>query len=159
MLPPEIASSFYHAMSNRDAATMNRCYATDATFSDPIFPNLASDQVQAMWSMLMAGAKDFTVQHRIEHADARTVNVHWLATYTFSQTGRHVVNEVVTEMKFKDGKIIQQRDHFNFHRWARQALGLPGLLFGWTSWFQNALQNKSREKLEKFQKIQAAAHN
>jgi ketosteroid isomerase-like protein len=156
MLPKDAASSFYQAMNNRDSVSMNALYAPNATFSDPVFPQLTGNEVQTMWSMLMRGAQNFTVQHEIRHADDSTVHVKWIATYTFSQTGRRVVNLVETVMTFTNGKIVKQNDHFNFYLWARQALGLPGLLFGWTSWFQRAVQNKTRAKIEKF-KLSATA--
>lgn len=149
MLPRDAAGIFYQAMNNRDSVTMNALYAPSATFSDPVFPQLAGNEVQTMWSMLMRGAQNFTVQHEILYADESTVGVKWIATYTFSQTGRRVVNEVETHMTFANGKIVTQNDRFNFYLWARQALGLPGLLFGWTSWFQRALQSKTRAKIEK----------
>ncbi len=50
----------------------------------------------------------------------------------FSQTGRPVVNDVQATFRFQDGLIAEHHDDFDFHRWARQALGLPGLLLGWT---------------------------
>jgi ketosteroid isomerase-like protein len=157
MLPRDAAVSFYQAMNNRDSLTMNTLYAPNATFSDPVFPKLAGNDIQTMWSMLMRGAQNFTLQHEILHADESSVRVKWIATYTFSQTGRRVVNEVETQMTFANGKIVKQNDHFNFHLWARQALGLPGLLFGWTTWFQRAVQGKTRAKIEKFGQSRAAS--
>ena len=157
MLPRDAASSFYQAMNNRDSVTMNALYAPNATFSDPIFPQLAGNDIQTMWSMLMRGAQNFTVQHDILYADESVVRVKWKATYTFSQSGRRVVNEVDTAMTFANGKILTQNDHFDFYLWARQALGLPGSLFGWTSWFQRAVQSKTRAKIDRFKQSGAAS--
>jgi ketosteroid isomerase-like protein len=150
MLPRDAAIAFYQAMNNRDSDTMNALYSPNATFSDPVFPQLEGNDIQTMWSMLMRGAQNFTVQHEIQCADESSVRVKWIATYTFSQTGRRVVNEVETKMTFANGKILTQNDHFNFYLWARQALGLSGSLFGWTNWFQRAVQNKTHAKIERF---------
>jgi hypothetical protein len=63
---------------------------------------------------------------------------------------------------FKSGlvyklKELPQNDHFDFYLWARQALGLPGSLFGWTSWFQRAVQSNTREKTDRFKQSGAAS--
>lgn len=155
MLPKDAARSFYSAMNNRDAATMNALYAPDATFSDPVFPQLAGAEIQTMWSMLMRGAQNFSVRHEILDCDGSRAHVKWVATYTFSQTGRRVVNAVETRMTFANGKIITQVDDFDFYLWTRQALGWPGLLFGWTTWFQRTLQRKTRAKIARFQQTHA----
>ena len=47
----KLIASFYEALGRRDAATMNACYAPDATFTDPVFGKLDYDGVAAMWRM------------------------------------------------------------------------------------------------------------
>ena len=49
---------FYAALDRRDAETMIACYAPDATFADPVFPELDAAGVAAMWRMLCARGKD-----------------------------------------------------------------------------------------------------
>jgi hypothetical protein len=53
----------------------------------------------------------------------------------------NVRNAVETGMTFTQDKILTQNDHFNFYLWACPALGLPRSLFGWTTWFQRAVQS------------------
>ena len=56
---------------------------------------------------------------------------------------RPVVNVIRSEIRFENGKIIQQVDQFDFPRWAAQALGFPGRLFGRFAWFQRAVSRKA----------------
>jgi hypothetical protein len=51
---------------------------------------------------------------------------------------------------FKNGKIVRHRDQFNLWKWARQALGLKGLLLGWTPFLQNAVRAQAAKGLTIF---------
>jgi hypothetical protein len=53
-------------------------------------------------------------------------------------------------MKFKDGLIIEHTDAFDIYKWTRQALGITGLLFGWTSFMHKKIQKQAKEGLIKF---------
>jgi len=61
-------------------------------------------------------------------------------------------DEVRAEFVIKDGKIVRHTDSFNLWRWARQALGLNGLLIGWSAFFQARMQETTRGLLADFQK-------
>ena len=98
-----------------------------------------------MWRMLTARSADLRVELREHAVDGRWGTAHWVARYTFGQTGRKVVNDVRSEMRFDDaGLIVQQRDEFDFWRWSRQALGPVGLLLGWTPVLQHSVRDKAR---------------
>jgi len=75
---------------------------------------------------------------------------HWLADYTFTQTGRKVHNDVRARFRFADGLIAENDDFFGFHNWARQALGPPGLLLGWTPIIQGPVRRRARAGLDEF---------
>jgi hypothetical protein len=75
-----------------------------------------------------------------------------VARYVFPATGRTVVNRGKGRFKFEEGKIIEHHDDFSFWKWSAQALGWPGLLFGWTSVLQKKVRGKARRRLEKFMK-------
>jgi len=60
------------------------------------------------------------------------------------------VNKGRTWFKFRGGKIVEHQDYYNVWRWSRQALGLPGLLFGWTPFLQNNIRRMARKNLDKF---------
>jgi ketosteroid isomerase-like protein len=143
----ELIARFYGAFDRRDGDAMAACYAPDARFSDPVFPGLTGAEPGAMWRMLTGRSEDLRVE-LVEH-DAESA--HWRATYTFTQTGRKVVNDVHASFKFSaNGKIAEHTDAFSFYRWSRQALGAPGLLLGWTPLLRRATQRKARASLDEF---------
>ena len=142
---------FYRAFDACDAATMNELYAPDATFSDPAFGELDGDQVRAMWTMLTGQAKDLSVVVRDVVADDETGSAHWTATYTFTATGRHVVNEIDATFRFgADGKVVEHRDRFSFWRWSRQALGPSAILLGSNPVGHALVRKRARGRLDAF---------
>lgn len=144
-----VITRFYTAFSRLDAATMNSCYADDIVFSDPAFGLLRGDEVRAMWEMLCANAKDFSLTFsEIQLLDEEYATCRWTATYTFSRTGRKVVNRIKAFMRLKDGRIIEHSDGFRLSQWAAQALGWKGALFGWMGWMQRKIQRNARKSLE-----------
>lgn len=141
---------FYGAFAAHDGDAMAACYAPDARFSDPVFPDLRGAEPGAMWRMLTSGADDLEIELREHEADGERGSAHWIARYTFSQTGRPVVNDVRASFRFADGLMAEHVDEFDFHRWARQALGPPGLLLGWTPIVRNAVRRRARASLDEF---------
>jgi ketosteroid isomerase-like protein len=131
---------FYAAFNRRDADAMIACYAPDVRFRDPVFGELDAAAAAAMWQMLCARGKDLAVVASSIAADASTGSAHWDATYTFSATGRRVVNRIDAAFEFRDGRIVRHEDRFDLYRWARQALGLKGLLLGRLPPVQNAIR-------------------
>jgi ketosteroid isomerase-like protein len=145
-----LIEDFYDAFDRRDGERMAACYAPDATFSDPVFTDLRGDEPGAMWRMLTGQAKDLSVE-LVEHdAGDEHGTAHWIARYTFTRTGRPVVNDVRARFRFSDGLIAEHVDEFAFHRWARQALGPPGLLLGWTPIVRSATRRQARASLDDF---------
>jgi ketosteroid isomerase-like protein len=145
-----VGERFYSAFAARDWRTMGALYADDARFSDPVFPDLDARETRAMWRMLIARGTDLALQYRVLSETADAARVHWTARYTFSQTGRPVVNQIDATLSLRDGAIVSHVDDFGWHRWARQALGLPGLLLGWTPLFRRRVQAKARAALRRF---------
>jgi ketosteroid isomerase-like protein len=144
----ELINKFYTAFSQKDAATMNSCYSDDIVFSDPAFGLIKSDEVHSMWEMLCKNAKDFSLTYgNIIHLDEEYSTCDWVATYTFSKTGKKVVNKIRANMKFAKGKIIEHSDAFSLHKWAAQALGFTGWLLGWNRMFQRKIQNTAKKNL------------
>src|SRR5829696_10022951 len=103
-----------------------------------------------MWKMLTARADDLTVELLEHEAAGDQGSARWLARYTFTQTGRPVVNDVRATFRFADGLIADHVDEFGFHRWARQALGPTGLLLGWTPIVRSATRRRARTGLDEF---------
>jgi ketosteroid isomerase-like protein len=123
---------FYAAFARHDGDAMAACYAPDAIFRDPVFGQLDAAETAAMWRMLIARAPDLKVELAEHDADATQGSARWVAHYTFSSTGRPVVNEVRAKFKFRDGLIVEHFERFNFWRWSRQALGTIGVILGWS---------------------------
>jgi ketosteroid isomerase-like protein len=139
---------FYGAFAQRDGAGMAACYAPDVHFSDPVFTDLHGREAGAMWRMLTERGTDLRVELLERSADGDRGSAHWRAHYTFTQTGRPVVNDVHASMRMRDGLIAEHIDDFDFHRWARQALGPSGLLLGWTPLLRSAVRRKARAGLD-----------
>lgn len=94
--------------------------------------------------------KDFKVVFSDIEANENKGTAHWEAFYTFSKTGRKVHNIIDAEFEFKDSLIIKHIDTFNLHKWARQAMGLKGLLFGGMGFFKAKLHNQTNYILDKY---------
>jgi len=141
---------FYTSFQKLDANGMVECYAPDIVFSDEVFVGLRGPEAGAMWQMLAARARDFSLIFRDVTADDNHGSAHWEATYLFSKTGRMVTNVIDSEFEFKDGLILRQTDRFDFWRWSRQALGLPGVLLGWTPMLKQSVRATARAGLDQF---------
>jgi len=66
-----------------------------------------------------------------------------------------VVNDVRAAFRFADGRIAGHVDSFSFHGWARQALGPPGLLLGWTPVLRATVRRRARQALDEFMAAEA----
>ena len=146
----QLVEQFYTAFAASDAEAMIACYHPELRFSDPVFVDLDAREAGGMWRMLCARAKEFSLEFSDVHADDELGRAHWEARYLFSATGRKVHNIIDAEFRFAEGKIIEHRDHFDFYRWSRHALGAPGLLLGWTSMLRNKVRGQAREGLEQY---------
>src|SRR5688500_8988380 len=147
----ELIERFYRAFDAGDGATMAACYAPDARFSDPVFPDLRGPRAGHMWQMLTASPGELRIELLEHAADGGTGSAHWRAHYTFGVSGRPVVNDVRASFRFRDGLIAEHRDQFGFHAWARQALGPPGLALGWTPLMRAAVRRKAAARLERWE--------
>ena len=142
----ELIQRFYAAFARRDGDEMAACYAPDAHFEDPVFTDLNGDEPGQMWRMLTERAEDLEIE-LVEHAaDGETGTARWIAHYTFGQTGRKVVNDVRATFRFEGGLIKDHHDEFDFTRWARQAIGVMGLLPP----VRSAVRRRARAGLDEF---------
>jgi len=96
-------------------------------------------------------ATDLAVEVPEAKADDQAGSALWIATYTFGDTGRKVVNRVRSSFRFDDrGLIAEQQDEFPFWKWSRQALGSPGLLLGWTPFLRSKVRENAAVQLARF---------
>ena len=151
----ELIHAFYAAFQRRDHRTMAACYAPDAQFHDPVFQDLAGGKIGAMWQMLCERATDFRLTVERIRAEGGKGSAHWEAKYTFSATGRRVHNVIEASFTFVDGRIQRHVDDFDLYAWARQALGLKGLLLGWAPPVQRAIRRQAARGLEAFVRAKA----
>lgn len=147
----DLISRFYSAFQRLDYQTMNDCYSDDIIFSDPVFYLLRGNQAKCMWEMLCKNAKDFSLVYgNIQAVDHEYYTCEWTATYTFSKTGRRVVNKIKAFMKINNGKIVEHSDGFRLSTWIAQAFGWKGVLFGWMGWMKRKVQKAARRNLVAF---------
>lgn len=146
----KIIQTFYEAFAAHDAKTMVAQYDASIHFSDPVFTDLKGEEAGAMWRMLVARGADLKVEVSGISADDRTGKAHWDATYTFSKTGRKVLNRIDASFVFRDGKIVEHRDQFDLYAWTKQALGPVGMLLGWSFLLQGALRRSARKELLRY---------
>ncbi|HTE52751.1 MAG TPA: nuclear transport factor 2 family protein [Kofleriaceae bacterium] len=143
--------AFYTAFQKRDAAAMVACYHPEVRFSDPVFPDLRGPRAGLMWRMLCERGADLKVEFRDVKADDRRGSAHWDARYTYSGTGRAVLNQIDAAFELEGGRIIRHTDSFDLYRWARQALGPVGLLLGWTPMVQGKIRRTAAAALDRFE--------
>jgi SnoaL-like domain len=143
---------FYGAFARLDDATMAACYAENARFDDEVFALQGRRRIGGMWRMLCGATRAQGPAHwRLVASGITERSAHWEADYLFPATGRPVHNRIDAEFEFDaDGLIVGHRDRFDFWRWARQALGLPGLLLGWTPFLRAKVRSQAATGLQRF---------
>lgn len=152
-----VVEKFYSCFAARDWAGMAACYHPEAEFSDPVFTHLQGREVSDMWEMLCKRGKDLEIEFRVLRADDEGAAVHWDARYTFSGTGRRVLNSIDAEFELRDGRIVRHRDRFDLWRWTRMALGPKGVLLGWLPAVRNAVRAQAARSLAEFRAGKAPA--
>jgi ketosteroid isomerase-like protein len=146
----QLIAQFYQAFQRLDAEAMCACYTDDIQFSDPVFTDLRGVQAGNMWRMLTARAQDFSLVFDSIEANDVEGSAHWVASYSFSQTGRFIVNDIHAKFEFRDGKICRHRDQFDLWKWSQQAMGVKGLLLGGLPFVQNKIRAQAAKNLQKF---------
>lgn len=153
----QLIERFYQAFQRRDGEAMAACYSADVLFSDPVFTDLRGAEAGDMWRMLTARAKDFALTYEGVEADETRGSARWVASYTFTQTGRKVTNHIQANFHFRDGLICQHEDRFDLWKWSRQALGTKGALLGWAPPVQRAIRAQAAKGLAAYRAQRAAA--
>ena len=117
-----------------------------------MFRALDAAGVAAMWRMLCARGKDLAVVASDIEADDSAGRAHWVATYTYSATGRRVENRIDAAFAFRDGLIARHVDRFDLWRWLRQALGVKGALLGWLPPVQGTVRAQAAKALGRWRR-------
>jgi hypothetical protein len=151
MHPQEkLIERFYTAFQNKNYREMQDLYHPDATFYDPVFQDLSAREVKGMWQMLVTSARDLEISHGKVSVNENRGRCEWQAWYTFTATGKKVHNIIRADFEFRDEMIFRHKDHFDFWRWSRMALGIPGLLLGWSPVIRNKVRTSAKSRLYKF---------
>ncbi|RJP48042.1 MAG: nuclear transport factor 2 family protein [Anaerolineaceae bacterium] len=146
----QLIEKFYTAFQSRDADAMCACYHPNVTFTDPAFGTLHGSRATSMWRMLVERGKDLQVTFNNVQADDSRGSAHWEAKYSFGAKRRPVHNIIEAEFVFKDGLIFQHTDHFNIWKWSSMALGISGILLGWTPIIQSAVSKNALSGLSTY---------
>jgi ketosteroid isomerase-like protein len=149
---------FYEAFARGDATGMNACYAPDVVFSDPVFGELHGDRARAMWSMLCAGMREFTLTYEIDPTYS-IVRAHAVALYRYGATGRMVRNEIRGTFACAGGAIVRHDDVFDLWKWSAQALGPAGKYLGWSPPVRGKIRTMAAQRLERYVAHAASAAN
>ena len=145
-----VVEQLYAAFGRRDHRAMAACYAPAAGFSDPVFQELSGARIGVMWRMLCERATDLRVECGPVQVEGNAARVEWQAWYTYSATARQVHNRILATFALDQDLIRRHDDVFDFYRWARQALGTPGLLFGWTPLLRRVVRRRAARSLDAF---------
>ena len=149
-------NNFYQAFSQLDPDGMAACYADSAQFADEAFTLRGKREVMGMWRMLCAATQagnraDWRLQWQDVQASESDGQAHWQAHYRFSSTRRMVHNRIEGRFTFDEqGRILTHHDRFNFWRWSWMALGVPGLVLGWSPFFRKQVCKQARANLDRF---------
>jgi ketosteroid isomerase-like protein len=142
---------FYTAFANADATQMCECYHSNVQFRDPAFGLLKGNEVCLMWKMLIERSNgNLKIEFSEVEANEFVGSARWIASYRFSKTNRKVVNTIAAKFYFQDGLIIKHIDDFDIWKWSKQALGIKGLLLGWTGFMQKKIQKQARGSLKTY---------
>jgi len=149
-------TTLYAAFSRLDGDAMAACHAEAARFTDEVFTLQGRQQPGGLWRMLCGatGAKapaDWKLETSGISEQGGRGRAHRKAHCRFSATGRLVHHVFEAEFEFdKAGLIPRPLDRFDFWRWARQALGTPGLLLGWTRFLRAKVRAQATADLQCF---------
>ena len=149
----QIIEEFYSGFAAANSDTMNSCYHHEVVFQDPVFGVLQSQDVRDMWEMLIAkSGGNIAIKFSNVVSVGNTGTTNWTADYVFSSTNRKVHNVVQAQFEFKDGLIYRHVDSFDLYAWSKQAMGLKGLILGWTPFFKRKIQQTALQNLRSFQR-------
>ena len=143
-------TEFYAAFKQKDAKMMTSYYHDSILFYDPAFGYLKGDRAKAMWEMICENGSDLLIDFSNISSDTTIGNAHWEADYTFTATNNKVHNVVDAHFIFKEGKIIQHTDDFDFKAWSKQAFGFFGRTIGQTKFFHKIFTKKANKILDKY---------
>lgn len=156
MANQDLISTFYQAFAKSDAEAMVACYHDEVVFQDPAFGQLHGESAKNMWRMLL-GRAGTSLEISFDNVElgGHGGSANWIAKYPYGPKKRPVINRIQAQFEFKDGKIFRHTDHFDLWKWAQQALGVPGLLLGWSGFMRGKVQQTAKAQLKAYEEKKA----
>ena len=142
------------AFARLDGDAMAACHSAIASFQDEAFSLQGQRQIGGMWRTLCSATGERgraawkldlrRLTDRSAHREAQRK-----ACYRFNASGRLVHKRIDAEFDLDAAGLAQRhRDRFDFWRWSRQALGLPGRLLGSTPFLRNKVHAQAAATLQ-----------
>jgi ketosteroid isomerase-like protein len=141
-----LLNKLYTSLDQKNHVGMIDCYHPDAEFKDIAFDLRGKKQIHAMWHMI--SQTDLRASFKILRVDDQIGSVELVDDYTFGDTGRRVHNVIRSDVRFRDGLIIQHHDTCDALKWGLQALG-PAR--GVMAWLVPAIRRaRAKKKIDAF---------
>jgi SnoaL-like domain len=118
-----LIATLYSSLRDDKPDAAAACYAADAHFEDIAFRLDGREWILQMWRLVCSG--DVGVSFDSVIADDQKGRANWVASYTFTDTGRKVINPTTAHFTFRDGLIVNHVDRCDAMAWARQAYPFP----------------------------------
>ena len=148
--PCAVADAFYQAMAARDFLAMSELYADCFDIHRSCLWHARCRKYPRHVAHVVVAQQGYCRQpYDISASDTQAVT-RWVAHYSFGKTGRPVKNTILATMEIRDGKIIRHSDDFDMQDWLKQALGWPGVLFGWLPLFRSKVSAGAQAQLAAF---------
>jgi hypothetical protein len=122
--PEETVRDFYEAFTHLRWNEVERLYAKDLSYKDPLFEHKSGAAAIHMWKTLFQ-ADELKMGYEVTGVEGNVVKGRWTADYTFNGRPVHEVSE--SRFLVKDGKIVSHQDDFSVVAWAKQAFPLGPL--------------------------------
>jgi len=119
--PEQTVKAFYEAFTHLRYDEVEKIYAPDLSYQDPLFKHDTSAAALHMWKTLFQ-ADNLRLAYKIKSVDGDVVKGQWTADYDFHGRPVHEVSE--STFTVKNGKIVSHKDDFSVAAWAKQAIPL-----------------------------------
>jgi hypothetical protein len=142
-----LIAGLFEALNKHDHIAIAKYYAENAYFEDIAFNLRGRKEIHAMWHLICATDISVTVEALSASGSSGKVTV--IEKYTFTDTGRPVVNKIEGRFVFRDGLIMEHHDTCDPLAWARQAFGgVKGELAGRLGFLRGIAARKKIAKMK-----------
>ena len=119
----QLIESLYSAIRDNEPNRAAACYSESARYEDIAFRLEGRKSISDMWRLVCS--REVKVVFDSIVADDNQGTGHWVFRYTFSETGKQVVNDMHSHFSFRDGLIVDHHDKGDAVSWAKQAYFFP----------------------------------